>query len=271
MKQLEEIQRWFGKTISQPLTEKQTLPKGCGADKYIAPSPTLNAHQRIELYYQQYWWRLLGSLQTNFPTVTRLFGYSLFQQQLAIPYLTQHPPTHWALCRLGETFPDWIAKNYQKEDRYLVLNAARIDWAAQKAFWVKDLPKVDFGKLSKNKILNTPLVLQPHLKLFSLQGDLFSFRETFLENEPDYYTSHPFPKMNFGECHFVLYRTLKNRVSWEKISLDELNFLKQFQKPRTIDQVCSIIEQTEKIVTDIPIWFQKWTVFEWFGLSLSSL
>ena len=68
-----DLQEWFGKIISQPLTPGHHLPEASKKEsiRYIAPSPCLEPGKRIEIYYRQYWWRLIKSLQTNFPTLVR--------------------------------------------------------------------------------------------------------------------------------------------------------------------------------------------------------
>ena len=96
------IQKWFASVITQPLTCDHNIPllapngKPIAIDsaQYILPSKTLAPHERVELYYRQYWWRLLDVLQENFPLVTRLFGYQSFNEKIGIPYLTAHPSTH---------------------------------------------------------------------------------------------------------------------------------------------------------------------------------
>lgn len=283
MTQLSEMLSWLGGMIAQPLQSDHQLPKlspwgtesAQEASRFIAPSPTLKPHQRIEIYHQQYWWRLFKSFQQNFPTVTRLFGYEAFHQELVVPYLTAHPPSHWALCRLGEAFPHWLEKNYQAQDRYLVCHAAQIDWAANHAFWTDSLPIIDFTALSSEEMLSQKLFLQPHIHLFSLQGDLFSFRDNFLEHPPEHYDSNQFPSMTYGDFHFVLYRSCQNVVSWEQISRAEKATLSLFKEGNSIHQVCTELEERsgdilEEALSQIPFWFKQWTVLSWFGRSLSS-
>lgn len=267
---MREVQKWFGAMIAQPLQTDHKLPPTTPfrtetkteAAKYIAPSPTLQPYQRIEIYHQQYWWRLLKSLQNNFPTVTRLFGYDAFNQMLAIPYLSANPPTHWALCRLGETFPEWIRHHYPHEDLYLVAISAEIDWAAQRAFWIGTLPSLD----TETRVLT----LQPHLHLFHLQADFFTFREIFLKQDVKYYTEHPFPDMEYGDYYFVVFRTLQNRVSWKKLSAAEFFMLSLFKGGNTLDKACAQIEEEGGAVFEeaekfIPLWFKQWTELQWFG------
>ena len=275
MRSLETF-KWFGGMIAQPLRPDNLLPQHSPwgndslqeASHFIAPSKALNPLERIQIYHQQYWWRLLKCLQQNFPTVTRLFSTESFDQELAVPYLAAHPPSHWALSRLGETFPQWLEMHYHAQDRYLVTHAAQIDWAANHAFWVGSLPPAELTSLS----VKQNLVLQPHIHLFSLEGDLLSFREVMLENPPEYYNLNPFPSIHYGDQHFVLYRTPQNVVTWKQISRAEKVTLSLFSEGNTIQGACSVLEEMkgevlEEALCQIPFWFKQWTVLSWFGQS----
>lgn len=271
-----EIQNWFGKTVAYPLQPDQMLPNPLKeqASHFITPSQHLNPGERIEIYHRQYWWRLLKSLQTHFPLVVRLFGSGMFQQKLAVPYLSSRPPSHWALCRLGESFPEWIDSHYHEEDALLIKTAAEIDWAVQKAFWIGNLSPIEFEKFSPEETLTKPITLQLHIQLFSLPGDFFSFREAFLEHEPDYYSNHPFPQLALGDNYFVLYRSQALQVCWKKISLAEYHLLSLFKEKNTIEKACTALESLggsvyEEALSHIPFWFKQWTVLKWFGQSSS--
>lgn len=271
MNRLVDLQNWFGKMIAAPLQDNHQLSHGHQESAlYIAPSPTLKPFERLQIYHQQYWWRLIKCLQTNFPTLLRLFGYEDFQKRIAVPYLYTHPPKDWALCKLGETLPHWLKKNYKEEDSYLVITAAEVDFAAQAAFWRKGLETARFASLTSQEILTQPLILQPFIHLFALKCDFLSFREAFLKNEPEYYNVNPFPQMHYGKSCFVLYRTPNNVVTWKKISSAEFWMLCQFKRKNTIERVCQKLEEKgdrflNETLSQIPFWFKQWTVLEWFG------
>lgn len=270
-----EIQKWFGKTISQPLLPSNLLPEispfGTDtkreAEKYIAPSATLEPYQRVEIYHQQYWWRLLDSMHQNFPFVLRLFGYEGFNTQIAIPYLSCFPPTDWALCKLGLTLPDWINKEYRKEDQNLVLNASEIDVAAHISFWSKDLKPLDFDKMPQNEILEKKITLQPHVSLFHFSSDLFSAREQFLEQEVEYWNTHPFPEIIHKHSYFVLYRSLSNTVKWKEVTFGEYKMLSYFKEGTSINEAIEMIENEayEEAIEQLFFWFREWTYLKWFS------
>lgn len=263
-----KVQTWLASRIVQPLQSDEKLPSPDGCSTWVKPSATLLPYQRVELYHRQYWWRLIDCLQSNFPMVTRLFGYSDFKREIAIPYLHESPPTHWALCQLGESLPKWIGERYQNEDVKLVKTCAEIDWALGKAFWVKEFPSVNFSALEEEEILTSTFYLQPHVQLFSLKADLFSFRETFLSEEVDYWNTHPFPPLNHGEKFFAVYRFQNKSIKWKEISKYEFKFLSFFIKGLTLNQACDKIEQEggefyAQAQLEMPLWLRDWTILGW--------
>jgi hypothetical protein len=277
------LQNWLGKIIAQPLQKDERLPQRTPfgmlveqeAREYIAESPTLKPHERVEIYYQQYWRRLLKCMELNFPSVVRLFGQQEFRCQLAVPYLSQFPPSHWSLECLGETFPQWLKDHYRETDNYLVVTSAEIDAAARKALTTKHLKSIKFFNLKPEEMITAQMVLQPHIRFFNLEGDFFAFREQLLKHEPAYYNTSPFPEISYGNLHFILYRSPCNVVSWKKVSEAEYGLLLLFKHGNTIENVCYELEEVreewlEESLSQFPFWFQQWTVLEWFGQSLSS-
>ena len=144
---LKREQQWFGSIIGRAIDEDSKMnpisPSGVlmeeEAAEHIAPSPTMRPAQRIQIYNQQYWWRLLNTLQESFPLVTRLFGYVDFNRIIGIPYLTKYPPRHWSLAMLGDRLSRWCLEEYQSEDRELVSQAAELDWAFSCCFTMESV------------------------------------------------------------------------------------------------------------------------------------
>jgi len=274
---LKTTQQWFGGVISQPIDENSLInpiaPSGNAieteAPLYISPGPKLLSHQRIQIYNQQYWWRLLTVMQENFPLVTRLFGYHDFNQTLAMPYLVKYPPHHWTLNDLGDRFADWVEEEYHATDKELVLFSAQIDWAYTFSFVCEEAPKI-----SQSEIDSSTLYLQPHLFCFVLPYDLFQFRRQFLLKDPDYWVENDFPKLEHypeGEngC-FVLYRNQINDILTERISFEEMTLLKQLQAGRRLDDICAWLEEQPQesqlykaASAELGLWFQRWAKLNW--------
>jgi len=256
---LKEIQTWFTKQIATPLNEDQTISVPnieTDAPLYICKSPTLKPHERIEIYNQQYWWRLINTMQEHFPLVLALFGTTPFNDQLAIPFLRKYKPYDWNINLLGQKFPRWIEEEYHESDKGLVLNAAKIDWAYISAFLAQNFKPTAYD-------LDEKLIHNPALFLFEMPYDLFSFRKEALKQEPDYWLDNSFPPLNKGRpYYFVFYRNPNLDLAWQEIDEAEYRILSLFEKPLSLNELCDILEDhpfQDIAEVKLSAWIQKWT------------
>lgn len=282
--ELKNTQTWFASIITRPFVENSKMlplsPTGVPmveeAKQFIVPSPTMQPYQRIELYNQQYWWRLLNVLHNIYPLVTRLFGHYLFNQQIAIPFLQKYPPATWSLNEIGNELPKWIEDEYNEKDKQLVLDSARVDLAFNKAFVALQEPPLEMTNLPVpgdiTSLLDKKLFLQPHITLFNLDYELFEFRKKFVKEGGDYWIHHNFPKLEKKKkYHFILFRTHKNNLSWDEISEGEYFLLSQFQQGKSIDEACDLLEKAGKEIfqsafKNLHKWFQEWVIRRWLVL-----
>lgn len=280
---LKKTQQWFGSIIGRRIDENSHInpvaPSGrlieTEARQYIKPGPKLKSHQRIEIYNQQYWWRLLSCLQDIYPLVTRLFGYYGFNEAIATPFLESYPPNHWSLNILGDRLPQWIKENYREKDKQFVYDAALIDFAFNHAFLVGENKPIAMDQISNGDfsvLLEKKLVLQPHVHLFSLGYELFAFRhEMIKQDDGDYWIDHDFPELKKGAYFTVLFRTLENDIGYEAISEIEYLILREFQRGSSIDAICETLEQplSEAENLDLGQLFRKWVLRKWLSLANS--
>lgn len=280
---LKKTQVWFASIITQSIDEDSRIPAISPSGKlieeeacrYIRPSPTLRPAQRIELYAQQYWWRLLSALQECYPLVTRLFGYHDFNRTLAIPYLMAYPPDHWSLNLLGMHFPTWVYKNYTGSDKQLVYDSAVLDAAYHESFVAKACKPLDLAdkkdSADLSDLLKKKLYLQPFIHFFQFDYDLFSFRMEFLNESPEYWIEHDFPALNKVDTPFVLFRNLHGHIAWDTIPLAEMKLLSCFKKGATIERACEWVEQQDAATSHeaenkLHIWLQGWIIKKWLSL-----
>lgn len=272
---LRQTQEWFGKVISQRInTESQInpiAPSGAPiaeeANFFIAPSPTLEPYRRIELYHQQYWWRLLSTLHDSFPLTVRLFGYSDFNEQIAKPYLLEFPPNSWSLNPLGDRLAEWVEKYYNESDKVLVLNAVKLDYVFIDSFVAAELSPVTAA--DQSSIAEKSLRLQPHVKLFTFPYDLCAFRRELMKESVEHWVEHPFPVLSKKKkYYFVMARTRFNDIGSSEITLAEYMTLEQLSQPKTIMELCEWLESQKREIVNVAsknlqTWFQSWTSKGW--------
>lgn len=264
---LKSTQEWFGKIISFPLKEHSTISEISPSGKNIVeeaaikirPSPTLKPYERLQIYNQQYWWRLLNAMQDSYPFAVRLFGYTDFNESIATPYLIAHPPYHWSLDALGKKLPQWISSSYHSNDKQLIYDAAVLDLAYLSLFFKPLLPV-----LAEDQFDGT-IYLQPHVIFLEFPYDLMLFREEMMQQEPDYWINNPFPELKHASQSLILYRSLKGHTTYKILSSTEATLLKLFQKGTAIDTMCSWIEEQpldfrKEVEESLQQWFQDWTI-----------
>lgn len=277
---LKNIQEWFAEIITQPLIQDNKInpiaPNGKTiieeAPLHIKPGPRLLPYERLQIYNQQYWWRLITNLQESFPLLTRLFGYSSFNDEIAVPYLLKYPSDTWTLSFLGRRLGQWVSENYKEKDKKLVFEAVELDWSFNISFICEERLTIDFNDLFKEteKMTNKILFLQPHVHLFVWEYDLLSFRDKMLDQEPDYWIENDFPDLKKERKVFaIVFRNQKNNVLSKEITEEEYFLLKSFKKGLSIEQLCEIIEKlpakrAKKIAENLQNWFQEWGARAWF-------
>jgi len=261
-KKLYSLQKWFGRAITQPIqnVDEFGLPNldiqlAKEALLHMTNGPKLSADKRVAIYNQQYWFRLLHTMQDIFPFLLRLFGYEAFNNEIAQPYLLKFPPSHWSLTELGKDLPNWVDKYYNKRDKQLVLEAALIDEAYDRLFYAGHLPKIT--KMQKDK----KLYLQTTIALFSQSSNLLSLRNEFLKEDAEHWQNNCFPSVKWGEKkYFVLYRN-NEKIIHNEIDKEQFLLLKAFEKGATLtDAISSTIDTFE--AKDIEERMKKW-FFDW--------
>lgn len=279
-KKLLKEQKWFGSIISRPIdSENQMMPispSGVSmvdeAALYISPGPCLLPHERIQIYNQQYWWRLLNSLRDSFPILSCIFGQSDFNEKIGKPYLQKYYPDHWALAFLGNRLPDWIEEEYHGSDKALVWNAALADCAFINSFLAVELTPLD-PKVAEDeeKMTSTTLYLQPHVILMQLPYDIFLYRLELRNHDYNYWQENGVPPLKEErDYYFCLFRTTNWDISWKEVSEIEFKLLEQFSQGASIDSVCSWLELQggdffDQALTGLQEWFREWTIRGWLS------
>jgi hypothetical protein len=285
---LKTSQEWFGSIISRAIDTESRIqplaPSGRPIEEeactYIKPSPTLRPAQRIQIYNQQYWWRLLNVLHEVFPLVVRLFGYYEFNQQLGIPYLLRFPPNHWSLNALGGRFPGFLEEAYHADDRALVVDAARLDCAFNDSFLAASSEPVTLENLpvagDPASLFDKVLYLPKHLHFFEFKYDLLTLREELLKESVDQWLEADFPPLKKEkQYYFIVYRNFKNLIQWSEMTHAEWALLRQFEQGVTVEAACEWLETQETAVQEaasqhLAEWFQGWIVKRWLTLARQS-
>jgi hypothetical protein len=172
---LRDIQTEMLEAIMQPLTAGyNTQPKRSRdgrsmrevAAGFIKPNDRLTSLERLEIYNRQYWYRILDSLEEDFPGLLAIMGRLRFNA-LAKAYLIDCPSRSFTLRDLGSQMEPWLRAHpkYCAPRTKLALDMARLEWAEIEAFDAAELPVLIPDPSSHPDPIFT---LQPYLRLLEL-------------------------------------------------------------------------------------------------------
>lgn len=183
LRELADLQRAAAEMIMAPLSNgdrtARKRPDGTSAlahaNTFVKPNDRLNSLERIEIYNRQYWYRLLESIQEDFPGLLALLGEKAFHR-LFVAYMAAHPSRSYTLRDLGESLPQFIREHSEFTPDCAALSAelASLEWAQIVAFDNESRPAVTTADLQTDPSQLT-LDLQPYITLLSLNYPLDDF------------------------------------------------------------------------------------------------
>jgi hypothetical protein len=151
--ELGTVQRWFQSVISHPdgvaggveAEEAQRMMRlrRSELEKVIRRSKNLSAEERLGIYANAYYARLLECLRESFPVLCKALGRELFDE-FAFDYLQRYPSSSYTLSRLGDRFADFLEET--RPDRSasgatpavdwpdFLIDLARLEWTIEQVF-----------------------------------------------------------------------------------------------------------------------------------------
>jgi hypothetical protein len=116
---LDVVQQWFQAVVTHPegvaagaasraAQDLVRLDRGA-LEQLVRRSSRLSAEQRLEIYANAYYARLLECLRDGFPVLALVLGAEVFDS-FAFDYLQRYPSRSYTLNRLAESFPRFLAE-----------------------------------------------------------------------------------------------------------------------------------------------------------------
>ena len=168
---LADIQRAMAGAIMRPLTASEGMQRDNAetATQIIKPNDRLNSFERLQIYNQQYWWRLLGNFGEDFNGLRAVIGQRKFDR-LATAYLESCPSMSWSLRNLGAKVEGFIAAHPElvAPHEKLALEMARVEWARIVAFDEEERPRLDAARVAKIAPDRLKMGVQPYVTLIEM-------------------------------------------------------------------------------------------------------
>ena len=287
---LEQLQQAVFEVTRQPLTlsEKMRprLPDGRSvreiAGTLIKPNDLLTAFERLQIYNQQYWFRIVASLSEDFPGLRSLIGERRFVA-MAVAYLNECPSESFTLRNLGSRLEAWLRKHreYVAGVDRIAIEMVRLEWADIDAFDGPELPRftgADSGQLSGDTVFR----LQPHVHLLDLAYPvddlLFRIRGLEAKTETASNAVLKFPhKIRIhraalprpAKVYVAVYR-LQDTVYFKRLTRQAFVLLQSLRDGRSLEKAVesSLLRSrrsVDRISKRLLEWFQDWSSLGWFA------
>jgi hypothetical protein len=275
--ELTRLQTWFGRAISRPLPDEYpgnplalSAPElEAEADARLRTKGGLTGFGRLGIYNQQYWFRLISVMQSDYTCAIHLMGLRNFNDWV-VRYLTAHPPASPFLAELDAGFPAFLEAGYHGPEREAVLQAVAYERALSKAFDAAEGESLAAAGLTEPaQLMAARLRLAPHVTALHVDWDFAEYRGRCLADESLEAAIAPMR----GSADLVIFRDAELDVMKEPVSAAALAVLREFREPAALpdafgnlDGRLTAAEQAE-LETGISAWFKDWTARGWLGLA----
>lgn len=129
----------------------------------------LSVEERLDIYANMYFYRLLDVLRGDFPALVGLLGDAAFHN-LVTDYLLKHFPTHYSLRYAGAQMAAFVPTHALAAERPYLGDVATFEWALVDAFDAPDaacLTRDALGRVPAHRWSELKLRLHPSAQLFA--------------------------------------------------------------------------------------------------------
>jgi putative DNA-binding protein len=128
------------------VTETPERRIGNGLESMIRGDGRLSAVERITIYADAYFYRLLDCLKEDFPATLAVVGQSTFED-IVRPYLTEYPPTEPSILFAGRDLADFLAIRHLSDRWPFLAELALLERTLIEVFHAPDAPALSASQV----------------------------------------------------------------------------------------------------------------------------
>ncbi len=247
---LSELQTWLRQVFVDPCGSDRALSQSIiKADTVIESTSDLSASQRLKIYAEAYFSRILESLSDDFSKIKFELGEVAFQQLVA-DYLIAHPSTSQNITDIGAQLPKFIFSHvYGVKVDYLA-DLAKLEWVTLESFYSPVTAHFDFSKLAElteEQWLNAVPIIDPSLIIAAFDYDVVS-----LWHDADF-------EIGGRELTHAAVLTINGQAIVEKLSAAQLAVIELIHKGSTLSDLNTQLADNSEVQENLMTWFSNWT------------
>jgi hypothetical protein len=279
---LAEIQRAITGTLFRPLLADESMHPAAGktAERLIKSNDRLTAFERLQIYNQQYWWRMLGAFSEDFRGLRAVLGETKFDR-LAVNYLEAHGSHSWTLRNLGSQLVGYLEQHpaLTHPRSALALDVARVEWARTLAFDDPEKPAITARQISKSPPNGLRLGLQPYISLLELHHPVDELMRTLKRTEISAVSNAVAAthtrrrkivsvRRSRKPIHLAVHR-VHFSVYYKRLDPEAYHLLIALREGSTLEDACATAfaesnELPSQSAARIQEWFATWMELGWF-------
>ncbi len=133
--------------VGEGLAVERNLPSG-GLDAIVVGDERLSSAERVDIYADMYFYRLLDALKEDFPATLEVLGADGFHN-LATGYLLEHPPTEPSIFYCGRYLSGYLRDHPLSAGRAYVADLAALERATAEVFHRPDATTLEAATMSE--------------------------------------------------------------------------------------------------------------------------
>ncbi|MBI2922445.1 MAG: putative DNA-binding domain-containing protein [Planctomycetes bacterium] len=265
---LNAVENWMQEVITHPggigagessSAARSHMDLGAGAiERLIGPSRNLTSRQRLQIYSNMYFWRLIDILAEEYPTVRHVLGPPRFGR-LAVAFLTAHPSRSYSLNVLSAGFPDFVRSEAGRLPRRAFLaDVARVERTMEEVFDAPDarpLTTKEFRAIPMGRWATGRIRMTPALRLLALDHPVDAFMAAVREERQ---ADVPRRRKEWLAVFRSGYSVWRARLSEERFTL--LGALVAGKSLPDAFEACAALRGFDegRFTAALPVWFKRW-------------
>jgi hypothetical protein len=239
------------------------------AEGLIKPNRKLSSFERLEIYHQQYWLRVLSAVTEDFAGLQAIVGARRFER-LVRAYLFDCPSKSFTLRNLGSELDRWLLANRHATAPFhdLARDMVRLEWAHIEAFDGGAAPPLSLDEITSADH-NLSVSLQPYVRLLRLEHpvDDLLLEVRALDGEPmprkrvRHYAARRRPA-------FLAVHRIDGSVYYKEIEREAYDALISIRQGKPLELAHTTAFASSSLVSEdqvalIQEWFRIWAELGW--------
>jgi hypothetical protein len=220
--------------VDDGLAAQKALPAG-GLDAIIVGDDRLSSRERVEIYANAYFYRLLDVFKEDFPATLAVIGETNFHN-LVTGYLIDHPPVEPEIQYAGRHLSDFIRTHPLRERWPFIADLAHLERAMIEVFHGPDAEPLDAGVMRTVAPDEWPAIqlrAHPSLRILELGWQIDTVRRAVDSGES---WEEPAP----GAAAILVWRR-KSQVHYRELERAEHEAIALAQNGATFAAICDAI------------------------------